>query len=81
MMKTKVTITLDPLIVKNAKRTARLRKTNLSAMIEGLLAQNTSVLGARPIGFSQKWAGKFEVRESADDELLNMLKKRYELDK
>ena len=40
-MKTRVTITLDPGLLREARAVARLRKTTLSALIEELLEQAT----------------------------------------
>lgn len=79
-MKTRVTITLDPGVVRRAKIVARSRKTNLSALIEDLL-KHTSDRGLVPrASFSRKWAGKLTVRESrGKDDLLDAIKTRYGL--
>ncbi len=77
-MKTRVTITLDPRVVRRAKSVARSRRTNLSALIENLLNQAADYSATRSIRFSQKWAGKLTVRASDDsDLLLNAMKTRY----
>lgn len=79
-MKTRVTLTLDPDVVQHAKNVARVRQTNLSALIEDLL-KNTAEQGMskRP-HFSKKWGGKFSVRPSdGSDELLDALKERFGL--
>lgn len=78
-MKTRVTITLDPGVVRKAKAAARLRHTNLSALIEGLLVQTTRRGAARPASFTRKWTGKFDVRPSDGDPLLDALKDKYGL--
>lgn len=79
-MKIRVTITLDPVVIRRAKTVARLRKTNLSSLIEDLLIQTARRGTARRVGFSKKWAGKFEVRKSdGRDDLLDALKQRYDL--
>lgn len=78
-MKSRVTITLDPEVVRKAKAVARARRTNLSALVEELLRQTTEHAAPRP-RFSRKWAGKLELRESdGRDELLEALKQRYGL--
>ncbi len=79
-MKTRVTITLDPVVIRRAKTVARLRRTNLSSLIEDLLIQTTRQGTSRRVGFSTKWVGKFEVRKSdGRDDLLDALKQRYGL--
>ena len=79
MMKTKVTITLDPLVVKRAKVTAKSRNTNLSAMIEELLRGTTKDSNAKRPAFTKKWAGKLSIRANEKDELLNSLKNKFDL--
>jgi len=79
-MKTRVTITLNPIVIRKAKSIARLRRTNLSALIEDLLIQTTQRGTKRRIRFTRKWAGKFKVRSSSGrDDLLEALKQRYKL--
>lgn len=80
-MKTRVTVTLDPQVIHHAKSVARARNTNLSALIESLLAQTIEVGAAKPVRFSQKWAGKFSLRESdGSDPLLDAMKARFDLE-
>ena len=79
-MKTRVTVTLDPRVVRRAKSVARSRRTNLSALIEDLLTRTADFGSIRPINFSKKWAGKFSVRDSdGSDPLLDALKARHGL--
>jgi hypothetical protein len=79
-VKTRVTITLDPRVIRRAKSVARSRRTNLSALIESLLVQTADLAVAKPISFSQKWAGKLSVRDSdGSDPLLDAMKNRYGL--
>jgi len=80
-MKTRITLTIDPLLAKRAKQLAHARKTSVSALVEtyvrtaSLHPQNPK----RP--FSQRWAGKFHIAtSSAPDERLEALKARYGLD-
>jgi Family of unknown function (DUF6364) len=79
-MKSRITITLDPIVVRQAKNVARERQTNLSALIEGLLKQTAQSNVAPRRSFTQKWAGKLTVREDNKDELLKSLKTRYGLE-
>jgi hypothetical protein len=79
-VKTRVTITLDPGVVRRAKTVARSRKTNLSALVEDLL-KRTAERGIAPrASFAHKWAGKLTLRESVGkDDLLDAMKARYDL--
>jgi hypothetical protein len=80
-MKTRVTITLDPAVIRKAKTVARLRKTNLSALIEDLLNQTAKTSTPRHKSFTRKWTGKFQARPTeGNDDLLDAMKKRYGLD-
>jgi uncharacterized membrane-anchored protein YjiN (DUF445 family) len=79
-MKTRVTVTLDPEVLRMAKAVAQVRRTNVSALIEELLRHAAEESSPRPAkSFVQRWIGKFEIRDDADDELLQALKKRYHL--
>jgi hypothetical protein len=79
-MKTRVTITLDPGVIRKAKSVARLRHTNLSSLIEDLLIQTAQHSRPRHVGFTQKWTGRFEIRTSdGRDDLLDALKQRFGL--
>ena len=79
-MKKRVTITLDPKVIRRAKTVARSRQTNLSSLIEDLLIQTAAFGLVKQTSFSQKWAGKFSIRESdGSDPLLDALKARYNL--
>ena len=66
-------------MVRKAKAAARLRHTNSSALIEDLLAQTTRRGAARPASSTRKWTGKFDVRPSDGDPLLDPLKDKYGL--
>jgi len=80
-MKTRVTITLDPAVIRRAKSVARNRHTNLSALIEELLRETSARATVRHMSFTGKWAGRFTVRASTErDDLLDALKRRYHLD-
>jgi hypothetical protein len=80
-VKTRVTITLDPGVIRKAKTVARLRHTNLSSLIEDLLIQTARRGTSARVGFSKRWVGKFDIRQSDEkDDLLDALKQRYGLD-
>lgn len=80
-MKTRVTITLDPVVVRRAKTIARSRQTNLSALIEELLVRTSEQAAVASPRFSQKWSGRFTSRVSdGTDTLLDAMKKRYDLE-
>jgi hypothetical protein len=79
-MKTRITLTIDPAVLRHAKRLARARGTNVSALIEGLVRATrlTSAPEQRP--FARRWAGKFRVATpTRDDPRLEALKARYDL--
>ena len=48
-------------------------------MARGLLVQTTRRGAARPTSFTRKWTGKFDVRPSDGDPLLDALKDKYGL--
>jgi hypothetical protein len=80
-MKTRVTLTIDPLVLRRAKKLAHARKTNVSALIEGFVreAPLPGEKQARP--FARRWAGKFRaVQANAADTRLTALRTRYKLD-
>jgi len=77
-MKARVTITLEPAILLQAKTVAEARHTNLSSLIEGLLEQTVRRTVPGRTKFSKNWAGKFTVRNDKD-ELLEAMKARHGL--
>ncbi len=82
-MKKRVTLTLEPAITHKAKRLAKLRDTSVSALVESLLtreADGVSLEGAQVFQgmFSQRWAGKLELKANDDARLL-ALKEKYQL--
>ncbi len=78
-MKTRVTITMDPTLVAQAKSLAVARRTNLSAFFEELVRRASASEHPQP-RFSQKWLGKVQAK-SADphDELLTALQAKHGL--
>jgi hypothetical protein len=79
-MKSRVTITLDPVVLEQARTKARLRGVSLSVLIEDRLKQAMQH-GLKPnLSFTEKWAGQLTVRQDNQDALLNALKTRYSLE-
>ena len=80
-MKSRVTLTVDPLIMKKATKVAHARRTSVSGLIEGLIRQIPETSGKPKTSFADKWAGKFQLRQSdRPDPKLEYLKKRYGLE-
>jgi hypothetical protein len=64
-MKTKLTVSVDRDLLPQAKRSARRRGVSLSSIVERALTQLTQEDGA---SFSEKWRGRFRIREDVVDE-------------
>ena len=80
-MKDRVTLTVDPAIVKRAKMIAHTRRTSVSALVEDLLRQTPVSSLRHDVSFVERWTGAFRVSESAQpDARLKYLKRRYGLD-
>ncbi len=80
-MKTRITLTIDPAIVRRAKSLAHARNTNVSALVENLLRATPLSQEAKSQPFARRWAGKFRVaRSTIPDPRLDALKARYHLD-
>ena len=78
-MKGRITLTIDPAIVRRAKKIALERKTSVSALVEGLL-RGAPIDSEPKKSFSKTWAGKFKITKSkAYDPRLAALKKKYDL--
>ncbi|RPJ87246.1 MAG: ribbon-helix-helix protein, CopG family [Acidobacteria bacterium] len=77
-MKTRVTLTIDPKVLKRARRIARDRDTSVSAVIEDLV-RSTPVEGdSQRVSFSEKWAGRFElVPDNGEDPRRSALLRKY----
>jgi mRNA-degrading endonuclease RelE of RelBE toxin-antitoxin system len=79
-MKSRVTLTVDPEVIKKAKKIAHVRRTSVSALIEDLLRQTPISSDREEASVVGKWAGKFRLRRSAKpDARLECLKNRYGL--
>jgi Family of unknown function (DUF6364) len=79
-MKSRVTITLDPVVLEQARTDARLRGVSLSALIEDRLKRALQHSLKPNLSFTEKWAGQLIVRQNSQDALLNTLKTRYRLE-
>jgi Family of unknown function (DUF6364) len=79
-MKSRVTITLDPGVLEQARTEARLRGISLSALIEDRLKQVLQHSLKPSLSFTKKWAGQLTVRQDNQDALLNALKTRFRLE-
>jgi predicted CopG family antitoxin len=81
-MKSRVTITIDSDLLRQAKRMARDRKISLSEIIEDLLKHNKDQSHAsnKKVSFSNKWLGKLELRKTQNDPLLDALQTHHNLE-
>jgi hypothetical protein len=79
-MKNRITLTIDPAVVMQAKKAARARNTTMSGLVEQLL-RSTSISGEEKQGsFVDQWAGKFSVAESLpNDPRMAFLKTKHGL--
>ena len=81
IMKTRITLTIDPEVVGRAKRIAHARHTSVSALIEGFLRSASATGSASGRPFSQEWGGRFHAAPStAPDPRLDALKAKYHLE-
>ena len=79
-MKSRVTLTVDPKVIKKAKKIAHVRRTSVSALVEDLLRQTPVSSDREEASFVDKWTGKFRLRKPAKpDARLEYLKNRYGL--
>lgn len=79
-MKRRITLTIDPAVVRHAKRMARVRRTSLSGLVEDLMRSASSPGGEEPGSFVDRWTGKFTVAESEPgDQRMAILKAKYGL--
>jgi hypothetical protein len=79
-MKTRLTVTIDPDVLRRAKKLAVAQKTNVSSLVEELL-RRASVTGDSGGGdFVTRWAGKLTVATAEPgDERMAALKTKYGL--
>lgn len=80
-MKDRITITLDPEIVRRGKRLARSKDTSLSGLIESLLREQGDPEPLRKPGtFSSRWSGRFKARSDSTDALLQSMRSKHGLE-
>ncbi len=62
-MKSRLSLTVDPRVIRQAKRVAKKRNMSLSGLVESLLeeASDSSPKANPSRTFSQRWKGKLEV--------------------
>ena len=75
-MKTRVTITLDPISHQRAKRTARARKTSVSGLIESLLQSATTPPSSSLVD-SMIGSASLRTSASGSDPLYDVLQSKY----
>ena len=79
-MKTRVTLTLEPQIVRKAKNLAHRRHTSVSGLVEDLLLSANLTEGNGPSAFVEKWAGSLKLSQSLSHEpRFQALKAKYDL--
>jgi hypothetical protein len=79
-MKHRITLTIDPAVVKSAKKTARARKTSVSGPVEMLLRAVSVSADVEKGSFVDRWAGKFDAAEaSPDDARMKFLRAKHRL--
>ena len=78
-MKTRVTVTMDPEMVAQAKSLAVAQRTNLSALFEDLVRRACATQRTQS-SFSGRWRGKLQAKPAdPHDELLTALQAKHGL--
>lgn len=75
MMKTRVTLTLDPEVSHRGKLAARARGTTFSGLVEQLLGAH-SPLKKEGLPFQAKWKGKLRLAKKSGARM-DYLKEKY----
>jgi Family of unknown function (DUF6364) len=65
-MKARLTVTLDPVVVRKAKALALSRDTNFSALVETLLRRDIANEGSVTASFCEKWKGKLSLKSPGE---------------
>jgi hypothetical protein len=79
-MKNRITLTIDPAVVKRARKEARIRNTSMSGLVEELLRSVSLTRGEKTDSFVDRWAGKFTVAETLPgDRRMTLLKAKHGL--
>jgi polysaccharide pyruvyl transferase WcaK-like protein len=76
-MKTRITITVDPEVVRHGKRVAQARETSLCVMIESLHREQRPGERQQSDTFSQRWQGRLSVRDDSSAPLLKAIKAKH----
>jgi len=79
-MKNRLSLTIDPLIARKAKRVAKNQNKSLSALVEGLLSDVVRG-GHKPeplASFSQRWQGKLSLNRKSESRF-EQLANKYDL--
>lgn len=76
-MKNRLSLTIDPVIVRKAKRAAKRQNKSLSSLVEGLLSgvvgNDTESKSSAP--FSERWQGKLSLNRKAESRFDHLAKK------
>jgi hypothetical protein len=79
-MKDRLTVTIDAELAGQAKRTAHLRKTSVSGVVEASLRAALRAPVRPTRSFSERWTGKFTLRpDDPADARLSALKAKHHL--
>jgi hypothetical protein len=79
-MKKRITLTIDPAVVKSAKKEARIRKTSMSGLVEELLRSFSLSGREKSDSFVDSWTGKFTIAETLPgDRRMTLLKAKHGL--
>lgn len=78
MMKTRVTITLDPEVSHRGKLAARARGTTFSGLVEQLLGAHAPRKNKSKLPFHTKWQGKLTLAKKSEVRM-DYLKEKYQL--
>ena len=79
-MKDRLTVTIDAELAGRTKRTAHLRKTSVSGVVEASLRSALRTPARPAVPFSERWAGKFTLRPDDPGDLrLSALKTKHRL--
>lgn len=80
-MKDRVTLTLDPALVRRGKRLARVRHMSFSGLVADLIRRSETVPAASGQLFVERWTGKFRPAPAdSTDPLQQALRRKYRLD-
>jgi hypothetical protein len=78
-MKKRVTLTIDPTVVRRARKVVHARNTSMSGLVEELL-RSAAIPGEERGSFVDRWEGRFAVAESAPgDQRMMVLKAKHRL--